>query len=153
LSEDDDGKAIFSGKTSLEHSTSMTRSGFCAVNSDVPWHLQKVDNFDAIQLRLKLDHRKYTFNVDPQTYLGDDLYQGFLVVPPEKQNKWVTATLPYENFLLTGRGRPKETQRIFDQHVMTGIGLSIQDQDEGDFRLEVQWVRVINSVIFDADSL
>jgi len=141
VSEEEGGKAIFKGRISNDVPQDVQRSGFAAIKTDLPYFLQNMDDFDVLVFRVKMDHREYTVNVRPESYIFDDLYQSFLKCDKPNQGKWMSAYLPFENMILTGRGRVKEEQRILDYKVIDDIGISIFQQ-EGDFCLEIQEIKV-----------
>ena len=119
----------------------VVRLGFAAAKATLPWYLQDVSDFDALEVKFKSDGRQYTVNVQPESFFHDDLYQGYMKVDKELEGQWVVAKLPFSDMLLTGRGRIKEVQRSFDHDMITSIGLTIADDKEGPFRLEVEYIR------------
>lgn len=119
----------------------VVRLGFAAARAYMPWYLQDVSDFDALEIKLKSDGRRYTVNLQPESFFGDDLYQGYLVVDKMQKGEWVVAKLPFSDLLLTGRGRVKEVQRSFDHDQVTSLGVSIADDQSGPFRLEVEYIR------------
>mmetsp|Transcript_13140 Transcript_13140/g.15161 ORF Transcript_13140/g.15161 Transcript_13140/m.15161 type:complete len:177 (-) Transcript_13140:801-1331(-) len=138
--------AVFSGRISkISTRSDVARTGFAAARSHLPWCAQDVSEFDGMAIRFKSDGRRYNINITPESFFSDDLYQGFLFVGPEDQNRWVTATLPFKNLLLTGQGRIKEYQRVLDSSELRSIGVSIADGEEGDFKLEIEWIRAVRA--------
>ncbi|GBG32404.1 Complex I intermediate-associated protein 30, mitochondrial [Hondaea fermentalgiana] len=142
-SEEDGGKAIFAGTLSKFVPKGTSRSGFAAVQMVTPKPLKDVTEFDALKLRVKLDHNKYEINIKPESFIPDDLYQGFLMneSSPAKDG-WVDAILPFRDFLLLGRGLVKQDQRAFDYNIMEALGFATNDY-EGDFKIEIQSAKVI----------
>mmetsp|Transcript_5080 Transcript_5080/g.5871 ORF Transcript_5080/g.5871 Transcript_5080/m.5871 type:complete len:243 (+) Transcript_5080:212-940(+) len=136
--------AVFSGTLSTVNTRAdVARTGFAAARAHLPWYVQDVSDFEGLSIRFKSDGRRYNINITPESFFSDDLYQGFLLVGPEHKDKWVTASLPFENLLLTGNGRIKEYQRALDHSELRSIGVSIADNEEGDFKLEIEWIRAV----------
>lgn len=58
---------------------------------------------------------------------------------------WQTAILPFRNLVLTGRGRIKSTQRLFDYETINTVGFTLAGEQPGDFSLEIKQLKVINT--------
>ncbi|CAK8994691.1 Complex I intermediate-associated protein 30, partial [Durusdinium trenchii] len=143
-SAEEGGKAIFEGSISLEKPDEQTRVGFAAMSCYLSPFLRNVEQFDALELKVKLDGCAYQVNLVPESYILDDRFQGFLELPDESlRGKWITATLPFNLFMLKGRGVFKEEQRWFDQGILDAVGLSVASEKATDFRLEVQTIRAV----------
>mmetsp|Transcript_4181 Transcript_4181/g.9077 ORF Transcript_4181/g.9077 Transcript_4181/m.9077 type:complete len:229 (-) Transcript_4181:134-820(-) len=152
-SEEEGGKAIFKGSVSQYVPRGTSRSGFAAVQLVMPEAVRDVTDFDALCLRIKLDKSKYTVNVKPDSIIPDDLYQGFLMQEnPAMHGEWFDAILPFDNFLLMGRGLVKQDQRSFDYRIIDALGFSASDF-EGDFHLEIQSAKAIISWDEDSEEL
>uniref|UniRef100_A0A7S2SEI9 NADH:ubiquinone oxidoreductase intermediate-associated protein 30 domain-containing protein n=1 Tax=Mucochytrium quahogii TaxID=96639 RepID=A0A7S2SEI9_9STRA len=138
----EDDKAVFSGHLSLDPSVEVHRTGFAHCLGRLPWHLRDATGYNGLELTVKADHHRYLVNVKPKTFIPDDLYQGLLVISEELRGEWVTARLHFRDFVLTGRGRLKTEYREFDSRELLSLGFSVQDEVEGDFRLEVESINL-----------
>jgi hypothetical protein len=149
LSGEEGGKAVFRGSLSTEagdtgNKHGFHRSGYCAVRSTLPLLHQDVSDFDALEILFKAKHsRQFTVNVHPVSFIPDDLYQGFLVVEPGNLDKWLTAVLPFDRLLLTGRGHVKSDQRVFDHGAIKALGLLLSGEQQGDFELQLKYVKAV----------
>eukprot|EP00924_Labyrinthula_sp_SR-Ha-C_P005312 augustus_masked-scaffold_1-processed-gene-27.11-mRNA-1 protein AED:1.00 eAED:1.00 QI:0/-1/0/0/-1/1/1/0/198 len=119
----------------------IIRSGFSACKYTVPNHLQDLTNYPNLSIRLKSDGKRYKVNVIPESYVGDDLYQGYLEIPDLYVNKWVSVSLPFESFVLLGGGKVKALQRALDYNQIQSIGFSIDEGQEGPFSLQVSIIK------------
>jgi hypothetical protein len=157
LSGEEGGKAVFRGSLSTEVGGAAKhgfhRSGYCAVRSTLPLPHEDVSDYDALEILYKAKQpRQFTINVQPQSFIPDDLYQGFLVVEPRDVDQWLTALLPFERLLLTGRGQVKVDQRIFDHGAIKSVGLLLRGEQQGDFELQLKYVKaVVIGDEYDAD--
>lgn len=145
-SEEDGGKAVFSGHISQTVTPGGMRddvvaSGFAAVRYKLPVALTDVSEFDSFVLDVRAKGRSFAFNIKPESFIPDDMYQGYLQFG-EQRSKWAKATLPFSDLILIGRGRLKETQRTFDYPVIDSIGFATYGFD-GPFSLEVKSIKVI----------
>ena len=136
--------AVVSGNLSTVLSDSkLKRTGFAGVVYELPSSAANIGDHDVLEVLVRSDGRRWAVNVLPDSWVTDDLYQGFLTGVPA--GKWVVAEMPFRELLLTGRGYVKEHQRKFDTHVINAIGFSLADNKDGPFRLEVQYVKARRS--------
>jgi hypothetical protein len=148
LSGEEGGKAVFRGSLSTEMGSvakhGFHRSGYCAVRSTLPLTHEDVSDYDALEILYKAKQaRQFTINVQPLSFIPDDLYQGFLVVEPRDVDQWLTAVLPFERLLLTGRGQIKVDQRVFDHGAIKSLGLLLSGEQQGDFELQLKYVKAV----------
>lgn len=130
-------RAVFSGHTSLEvNNDDLENTGFCGARFEIPWYMQEITNHEVFVLRVKSDGRQYKLNLQNDSFIPDDLYQGMINIEP---GVWKTIKLELQNFGLTSRGVLKPDQRAFDSNTLTSIGFGIDDGKEGPFRLEIEW--------------
>ena len=67
-------------------------------------------------------------------------------------DQWLTAVLPFERHLLTGRGQVKMDQRVFDHGAIKSVGLLLTGEQQGDFELQLKYVKaVVLGDEYDAD--
>ena len=136
----------------------------------------EIDEYEALELKLRFNHTEdvadglegspkkwssrtsYMLNLYVDSYIPGDMYQGYIIPPTEKSVEtgepelvkgWITYSLPFGKFLLTGEGRVRETQRPLDgvirlRHVgVTAIRQDKEDARGGDFRVDFGSIRAI----------
>ncbi|CAM9728314.1 unnamed protein product, partial [Choristocarpus tenellus] len=118
-------------------------AGFCGSRPPRRLNPLDLDLFQGFQMRIRGDGRKYEVNVESQTTIPNDVYQGYLHLP---QGEWTTVALPFERLLLTGRGQVRFHQRIMDWAKLHSIGFSLADGIEGPFQLDVAWIAAVQEV-------
>jgi hypothetical protein len=130
-------RGVFSGHISLQkRNDALENTGFCGAIYPIPWYNQTVTNCEVFVLRVKTDGRQYKVNLQNDSFIPDDLYQGVIDI---KANEWRTIKLKLQNFALTSRGVLKPDQRVMDSNTISSIGFSIEDGKDGPFRLEIDW--------------
>ena len=120
---------------------------FTAIRAVVPPESQDIGDFAGVSLRVRSqDRRSFAFNLQTPSFFPQDLYQAFIVLP--EPNEFYELSLPFSNFLLTGRGRVREVQRELDTTTITTIGFSVggQESKPGKFELEIDWVKWVRDV-------
>ena len=87
-------------------------------------------------------------NVDVESFIPGDLYQGFIATGASEE--WQDVLLPFSQLLVTSAGRPRDVQRSLDGGVrITTLGLAIADDREGPFRIEVASVSSVKDLPYD----
>ncbi|CAM9476080.1 unnamed protein product [Discosporangium mesarthrocarpum] len=140
----DAGFMRFRGNLSLHKSPTAKVSGFCGARPPRRVNALDLELFQGMEMRMRGDGRKYEVNVEVLTTIPDDMYQGYLHLPP---GEWVTVSLPFERLLLTGRGQIRLYQRSLDWAKLHSIGFSVADGEEGPFQLDVAWVAAVQEVL------
>eukprot|EP00947_MAST-08B_sp_MAST-8B-sp1_P000363 g363.t1 len=139
--DEEEPHAVFSGTLSLARSGRLKRSGYAAIISErEPGGPIDLEGYKALEMKVRTDGRTYMVNLSMDTLMDDDLYQGFVMVEP---GEWHTLELPFDRFLLTARGRPRDVQRKLDVEGMWGMGVTLADKKDGDFKFEVQYIRAL----------
>ncbi|MEC8240335.1 MAG: CIA30 family protein, partial [Planctomycetota bacterium] len=54
---------------------------------------------------------------------------------------WIEVEFPVDDFVATWRGRTFRNQQL-DATRVTGLGFLLGDKKPGDFKLDVDWIRV-----------
>ncbi len=103
--------------------------------------------YSALAMRVKTDGRLYRFNLHSCDHSKEDVYQVEFTTRP---GSWDTLVMPFPSFRLVSRGRVREDQYEFDQTALDGIGVLLADQQDGPFKMEIQWVKAIQQ--YDAAS-
>mmetsp|Transcript_24550 Transcript_24550/g.48786 ORF Transcript_24550/g.48786 Transcript_24550/m.48786 type:complete len:238 (+) Transcript_24550:148-861(+) len=164
----EEGGIVFKGNTSLDlrQESRASKSGFCSLISPPLSESMfeaslALDNYKALWIKMrKWDNRNYTVNLYPDSYIGGEIYQGYIIdgrnsvskegaaekttlnpiqaTEATKTPQWMEVELPFENFMLTKEGRVSEIQRKLDGIVrLKNVGVLLADADEGEFRLDI----------------
>ncbi|EIE83446.1 hypothetical protein G6F46_003788 [Rhizopus delemar] len=105
--------------------------------------------FRYLALRVKGDNRRYFVNIQTDGVVKTDLFQHrlFLHTP----GKWETVMIPFKDFVLTNNGMIQQDQiEMFRQKVRT-VGISLMDRQEGPFKIEIDWVKAMNTEFTEGD--
>jgi len=128
----DDKKMEFFGTLSLENN-----GGFASVRA------RGVDlglaNDDVIVARVRGDGREYNFNLYSQR-TRNSYRQSFKT----KRDEWIEIELPVDKFVATWRGREFPNEKL-DPSQINGLGIFLGDKKAGPFKLEVEWIKVIQT--------
>jgi len=130
-----DKKLEFFGNLSLENN-----GGFASVRArGAKLGLEKGDSVVA---RVRGDGREYNFNLYAQRNLGGYSYrQSFKT----KKGEWIEVSLPVDKFVATWRGRVFPNEKL-DPRTVAGLGILLGDEKPGPFKLEIDWIKVSNSL-------
>lgn len=122
-------KMIFKGKISLDNN-----GGFSSIRSfGATYDLGKYLGFE---LRVKGDGRMYYLTARNP---GPRMLAYWSPITPIK-DKWVTIRIPFAAFYATLFGR-KISGIKFDPQRVSSVGFMLYDKREGDFELEIDWIR------------
>ena len=106
--------------------------------------------FRYFAARIRADRRRYFVNVQTSGPVETDLFQHRLF--PATPGKWETIIIPWRSFILTNNGRIIERQIEMMRESVRSIGISVADRElDGDFRLEIAWLKAINTEFTDGD--
>ncbi|CAM9707304.1 unnamed protein product [Phaeothamnion confervicola] len=131
----------FKGTTSLERAVGIKNAGFCATKSPYWRPSLNLEAFPVLAMRVRTEGRRlFTINVEPESFIPDDLYQGFLRTPP---GRWVDVEMSFRNMVLTSRGRERDEQRAFDSPQVLSLGLAVADGQQGPFQMDVAWIAAV----------
>lgn len=130
------GVLIFSGKISLKNnggfSSIRTRGGL--------WDMSQCE---GIHLRIKGDGRRYQLRL-----ATDALYRrspvSYGAEFPTEKGKWTEVLIPFSALKPTWRGRQLDGP-IFNSAKVTEIGILLGDKKAGSFRVEIDWLKSIES--------
>jgi monofunctional biosynthetic peptidoglycan transglycosylase len=127
----EDEVAVFQGELSLEN-----KGGFASVRSDL---LDKdLTGFEGVRLRVKGDGKKYQLRIRTDRAFDGPSHQ--MTFKTEK-DAWIEIDLPFSEFFAAFRGRPLPDHPPIDAAKIKTMGFLIADKQEGDFRLEIDWVK------------
>lgn len=123
-----DGVGLFVGTVSLEQG-----GGFASVRrSDAALDLS---GFDAIELRVRGDGRRYKLNLRTSAGFDGVVYQAAFSTQP---GAWITVESRLEDFAPRFRGQPAPGR--LDRARVQSFGLLISDRQAGPFRLELETI-------------
>ncbi len=127
---DESGIGVFSGHLSLENN-----GGFASVRAVVPEN--DYSGCDGVLMRIKGDGSTYSFRIRNDLMFDGIVYRHDFAT---EAGKWIDVRMPFDGFEAVFRGRsvpdapPLDPSRIFQ------IGFLISQKQEGEFRLEVEWI-------------
>jgi len=139
--------------TKVGKQSKARKSGFCAMRSPECGVLPPVfygvpldSNYNGLEITCRTDGRLYTVNLKVSTFMPDDLYQGIITVPNQKNNDdWITLVIPFEDFVLTSFGLERVQQRKLDGGItFQHLGLTLMDEVNGPFQFDLKRVRAVN---------
>ena len=126
-----DGYLEFKGILSLENN-----GGFASVR--LLGEAMKLKAGDTVVARVRGDGRTYTFNLyDRKDFRGYSFRKTFKT----EKDEWIEVEFPVDDFVATWRGRTFRNQQL-DATRVTGLGFLLGDKKPGDFKLDVDWIRV-----------
>jgi monofunctional biosynthetic peptidoglycan transglycosylase len=126
-----DGTGMFAGAVSLENN-----GGFASVRT----RLEGVDVASPAGgvLRVKGDGQQYQLRFRTDNRFDGVAYRASFETSGEG---WEEVTLPFSEFVPSFRGRVVEGADPLDPAAIRQLTIMIADKQEGDFRLEVAWVK------------
>ena len=123
--------AVFSGTLYLENN-----GGFASVRSDA---LEvNLEGHLGIRLRVKGDGKTYQFRIRTNAAFDGPSYQ---MTFETEHDVWTEVDLPFSEFVAAFRGRELPNHPPIDAGEITTVGFLIADKQEGDFRLEIDWIK------------
>jgi NADH dehydrogenase [ubiquinone] 1 alpha subcomplex assembly factor 1 len=130
-----DSTVTFSGTVSLENS-----GGFASVRS-LPWDFGLPDSCRGIRIRVRGDGQTYKFRLRLDDRFDGIAYQtNFVTVAGE----WSEFELPFDTFHASFRGRTVPGAGPIVPSAIRQFGFLIADAQEGPFRLDVDWIKVLS---------
>tara|TARA_B100001564_G_C20499799_1_gene605597 strand:+ start:208 stop:786 length:579 start_codon:yes stop_codon:yes gene_type:complete len=123
-------KAEFEGYLSLANN-----GGFSSVRAYYPNNLFDIN---SIVLRVKGDGRKYSFRVRAENNSWVSYTQSFAT----KKDTWQEVTLNIEDFYPTYRGYNLRDIPKLSESIIREVGLMISDKVEGNFKIDIDWIKV-----------
>ena len=116
--------------------------GFASVRTKPEGRVHSLRAYAALELRVKGDGRPYILNVKCADFPAEALWQTRLVAPA---GVWRTLAVPWEDMMLTRRGKVELVQERVNSDAVDGVGILVADGGDGGgpFKLEVQWVRAV----------
>ncbi|KAI8829755.1 complex I intermediate-associated protein 30-domain-containing protein [Chytridium lagenaria] len=134
--------------TDIPEGSKLQRSGYAGVKSKerplTLFHRPRFDTsaFRYLAVRAKGDNRQWFVNLQTDGLYPTYLWQHRLYF--EKPGEWETLLIPFRDFVLTSHGYVQPRQLAMDRSKVKTVGFSIVRQN-GDFRLELDWIRAVNT--------
>lgn len=147
------GYARFSGDLSMDFSGDVVRSGYAMTRSKEPVTPLDLGEFQGLAMRIRSPmsyQRPYQCNIRTTSFLPDEVYIGVL---QNETNGWVTVQLPFDSFMLTGRGHFRSIQRAMNSHEILTLGFSCSEKVPGPYVLDIAWVAAVRNMLEDKDIL
>jgi len=130
---------FFSGSMTLENN-----GGFSSVRSD--WNIVDLSGYDGALLRVMGDGKVYRLRIRTEETGGDIAYNGAFETTPDK---WIQVYVPFANMVPTYRGSVMDVGPL-DVTSIGSFGFMLSDKQEGDFELQVDWIRAVSEVELQA---
>ena len=127
----EDGTAVFEGTLSLENN-----GGFASVRTltEPP----DLSGCKDVVVRVRGDGRRYRLRLRTDERFDGIAYQATF---PTEAGEWTEVAIPFTAFEPSFRGRKPPGAPPLDPARIRQVGFLVADGQEGEFRLEVAWVR------------
>ncbi|NOK64053.1 MAG: hypothetical protein GFH27_549409n27 [Chloroflexi bacterium AL-W] len=123
---------VFAGFVSLENN-----GGFASVRT--PPELRDLSAYTGVVVRVKGDGKRYQFRLRSNSSFNQVAYTtGF----DTQDDVWQTVRLPFAEFIPTSFGVVLTDVSSIDPSEIASFGVLISDKQEGEFRLEMDWIGV-----------
>lgn len=122
--------AEFKGYLSLANN-----GGFSSVRAYYPNDLIDIN---SIVLRVKGDGRKYNFRVRAENNSWVSYTQSFAT----EKDTWQEISLSIEDFYPTYRGYNLRNIPKLSESIIREVGLMLSDKVEGNFKIDIDWIKV-----------
>jgi hypothetical protein len=130
-----EGTGVFEGRLSLANS-----GGFASIRAHQDDY--GLEGYDGLAVRVRGDGRRYKLRLRTNRFLDGPAYEATFATEPDR---WMTAELPFADFVATFRGRRLADAPPLDVASVQQIGFMIADRREGSFQLEIAWVKAYRS--------
>mmetsp|Transcript_12096 Transcript_12096/g.18298 ORF Transcript_12096/g.18298 Transcript_12096/m.18298 type:complete len:379 (+) Transcript_12096:29-1165(+) len=99
------------------------------------------DDVREAQERLKQSQSRQEGRIESTTVSTDDDDED---VGKSLEDGFVSIVLPFKDFMLTSHGRLKHIQRNLDSVQLQHLGLTLMDQKNGPFQIDISRIRLVN---------
>jgi NADH dehydrogenase [ubiquinone] 1 alpha subcomplex assembly factor 1 len=124
--------AVFTGAVSLRNS-----GGFASVRSAPSLYVLR--NYTGLKLRVRGDGKQYKMNLKTDMDLDGVQYQATF---DTKRNEWEEISIDFTDFVPMFRGARVHHAPQLDTSSICTFGVLISGNQEGLFRLEIDWISV-----------
>jgi hypothetical protein len=134
LDHNQEGQTMrFMGFVSLEN-----YGGFASTRSVPKDYTLK--GYKGLEIRVKGDGKRYKFRIRT-----NDNFDGaaYTINFDTEADEWQTFYIPFEEMEATFRGRLLEDYPALKASAIRQLGVLIADKQEGNFKLEVDWIKAI----------
>lgn len=128
----EDNKIVFKGIVSLENN-----GGFASLRSPVKDY--NFEKFSGIELRMKGDGKRYSISMKETSYFTGYFYTTSFET---KADEWITVKIPFNQFKLYYFGKETKSNKNIPLNNIKEISLLIGDKQNGEFRTEVEYLRL-----------
>jgi len=158
LTRSPEGYGVFHGELSLklpENRPDIVKSGYAAIKTrDPPTTLFGAQYWDTSLFRylcahVRGDRRHYFVNVQTGGLVQTDLFQHRLHL--RRTGKWEKVLIAWRDFTLTNNGEIMPEQMEMFRERVRSVGFSVADRVAGPFRLEIDWIKMVNTEDTDGD--
>lgn len=126
--------AVSNGLLQFRGELNTNGGGFASIRTE-PAALD-IGTHDGLKLKVRGDGRTYKLRV---ATTGSDF--AYMAEFPTRRGEWVIIDLPFSTFLPSSRGRKLDRAPVVPSEITT-IGLLIADKLDGEFALDVEWIRL-----------
>lgn len=130
----------FTGIVDYTDDNPESKGGFASFRTKPDERERDLSAFSALEIRVKSDGRRYVANVKSGTHGPEHLWQMSVITEPYT---WVTVAVPFNQLILTRRGRVDIAQSPINKERINGFGILLADGHNGPFKFEIQWVKAI----------
>jgi hypothetical protein len=123
---------LFAGRTNTDG------GGFSSIRSDT--RRFDLEAYDGVRLRVRGDGRTYTFRLTTWDTRGGPRRPSYWADFETRGDGWEIVDVPFRRFRPRWRGQWLEGPEL-NPAAIDGLGLMIYDEQDGPFRLEVDWIR------------
>jgi hypothetical protein len=110
--------------------------GFASIRSETGhWDLGQ---YRGVRLRLRGDGKTYKLSLRTDLYFDGISYQTSF---PTQKGSWQEIFLPFQAFVPTHHGIKVSSAAPLDTSAIKSFGLFIADRQEGQFQLDVAWLK------------
>ncbi len=129
----EDGVLIFAGEMSLEND-----GGFASIRTRCPQ--RDLSGYDALLLRVRGDGQRYRVSAEADARIRAGGYYAWF----ESSTEWSEVRVPFDSFVARSFGREIDAPRLNTSDVRR-LGLMLSDKQAGRFRLEVDWIKAVET--------
>jgi len=123
--------AVFEGNLSLENNGGFASVRSGALDSDL-------DGFTGFRVRIRGDGKRYQFRAHTSGAFDGPSY---LCTFDTRKDEWQEIALPFSKFEASFRGRALPDFPALKPDEIVTLGILIANEQEGDFHLELDWIR------------
>ena len=143
IAEGDGGTLRFSGELSLENN-----GGFSQIRTAVPEGT--FEGATGLLLRVKGDGR--TYQCDIRSSRLRLMAGGYQSTFPTRSGEWTEVEIPFDRCVANSFGQRLRNAPALDPASIESVGITLADKKEGQFAIEVDWIRPMGKEASGASS-